>query len=82
MEGILGRRELSADDVFAKAAKAVTSEAQASGFENLAQCASRFMEQARLTALDVTGGDVVKASTLIQDSPAAMSLFAATRTAQ
>ncbi|MFN8392106.1 MAG: sigma 54-interacting transcriptional regulator [Bdellovibrionota bacterium] len=80
MEGILGRRELSADDVFANAAKAVTNEAQTDGFESLAVCAARFTELARLSALDVTGGDVKRASELIHDSEVAMNLFAKTRT--
>jgi DNA-binding NtrC family response regulator len=77
--GTLGRREVTAEDVFSKAARLILQDTQTSTFETLSECSAKFAEYARLVALDLTGGDATLAGELIQDAPSAMKLFAAAR---
>jgi transcriptional regulator with AAA-type ATPase domain len=77
--GTLGRREVTAEDVFSKAARLILQDTQTSTFETLSECSAKFAEYARLVALDLTGGDVARAGELIQDAPSAMKLFAVAR---
>ena len=79
MDGILGKREITAKDIFAEAARSVAATVQQDGAQSLAELKIRLSEEARLRALDLTGGDVAKACVLIGDSEKALTLFAASR---
>lgn len=79
MEGILGKKEVTASDIFADAAKLVVIKAQQSGFHSLLEARAFMNEEARRKALDITGGDVNRAASLIGDSENALTLFATAR---
>lgn len=77
--GLLGQTEVSAADVFERAAIDVALSATTARFLSLSDCIFAFIEKARTTALELSGGDVPEAAALISDSPRAMEIFQATR---
>jgi len=79
LEGTLGRKAISSGDLFANAARKVMNRAQTNGFQSLEACSAFFTETARLNALDLTGGDIEKASALIGDSKKKMNLLVLSR---
>ena len=79
MEGILGRKDINAGEVFQKAAKLTAQRAQNGESKNLKEFTVELVDQARTIALDLTGGDVAKASALIGEPESIMNLFAASR---
>ncbi len=82
MEGTLGKREISSKDIFLSAAQKMAESAQAGALTSLSEACACFSEQARLAALDVTGGDTDRAGALLSDSKKALELFVAARASQ
>jgi len=80
LEGTLGKKDVTSKDIFYAAAQKMAAQAQAGNIQSLADACASFSEQARLTALDITGGDTERAGALIADSKKALELFVAART--
>lgn len=81
LENLLGKSSVTASDVFERAAIDVALAVNAQGFDSLSDCLFGLADSARTVALEFAGGDVDKAAQLINDSPVALRLFQASRTA-
>lgn len=79
MESLLGHVTINSTDIFEQAAVDVAIRARAKGYDSLSDCMFDLAEKARSEALEVSGGDVKRAASLINDSQKAMQFFSISR---
>lgn len=79
---LLGISAATSADIFEEAALQLALRAHQGSFSGISDCLADFSESIRSIALEVSGGEVGQAAQLIEDSPAALELFAAARSRQ
>lgn len=76
---LLGRKEPTPSDIFAKVTEGLAGQLRSNGINGLQEIVELATDLARIEALATCGGDPAAAAALIADSPEAMRLFAAAR---
>ena len=82
LQGLLGKTEVNTSAILSRAAVKTARYAETAGIENLALCRALLAENARLIALEETGGSIDKAAALLGDSARALELFTAVRSSE